>query len=492
MSKEWATVAILVVFLLAILGFRSYISADKNIGADTYAVPDATEDGDGADPNDPIRRKVLEIRSAREAAAEKGEVTEDDEGWSTRKPTEVPVYDTDEFLKDEQEDEVAQNEFLPKLEEFTPLEPMAVRAMRTRLMDRVTFGGALTIRIHEGGAELPIQEAGDEGLKVQPPGGEATLVPWRDVSIPALYGAVKADLPNAKGDMPAEELIHLSQLADMAMQKEDASEFLTRALELKPELKEIAERGPVVELDKRILNEYSWPWDDPTDPEPANSLADDSPSILHAYRYMRTVGLEELQKGAIHNPQYAAILKRPAEFRGRTIRLEARYVKRFKSMRITKVAGYQEAGIRDIDFCFVVDAHVRGIYLVSAPQDLRQFGDSDIVTLTGVYIRRWPYIRHGVWKWVPWIAALSVEEFEVAPIKGWKTATYLLVTGAGIVFVVIAYFARRDSKEGVVARGKLTRMRTGRDHIRRKVAEAVASEKKDEDSAGEPKPGGEG
>jgi len=488
MTGQYGSLAILVVFLLAILGFRSYITADKNIVNYGDAVPDAIEEAPESATDDPIRAKVLELREKRkkadEEARKRGEeptmVPENAGETDTnyREPTEVPVVEAEEMIKQEEKEDAAANTFLPQLEEFLPLEPMPVLAWRARVVEEVLKTKlAFTVDEDEDEGELVVADADADGLTVKDAEGAKRTIAWSDLADEDLYELAKCETASGRRDVPAGEWLHLSQLAGMVGEKEDERAYRAKALELDASLAEAAAAGPQIALDFRVLNEYSWAWDDLMDPANANNLIDDTPSIIHTYRYMRTVGMDELREGALHNPQYSKVLKNAPKYRGKAVRLEARYVKRFKSIRLTRVKQHRDAGIRDLDFCFVVDAHVRGIYLVSAPQDMRQFADSDIVTLTGVYVRRWPFIRHGRWKWVPWIAALKVEKFEIAPIKGWRTATYLLVTGAAIVFVVIFYFARRDSKEGLEAREKLTRLRSGRDHIRRKVAEAMAARK---------------
>jgi hypothetical protein len=487
-SREWTTLIALVVFLLAILGFRSYIGADKSLSRHAQAVSDVGDDDPGGDASDPNRKAVLKLRAeqrARAAAAEQaGE--QPDEGWRQLDPQVIPLQDAVDMLEGDRQDEAEASTFLPPLSKFRPLEPMPVLAMRARVADAVNFGAKLKLAVPGGADALALTSADGSGLTAAAADGSEKKIAWADVSEAALFDLARAEAESGRRDPSATEWLHLSQLAGMVGAADAAGAYRAKALALDATLEAAAAKGAEVSLDVRVLNECSWPWDDPMDPEPANNLTDDTPSIVHVYRYMRTVGLPALRAVAVRNPEYAKVLRQPAEYRGKVIRLEARYVKRFKSMRLTGVADHADAGVQDLDFGFVVDAHVRGIYLVSAPQDLREFADSDIVSLTGVYIRRWPYIRHGVWKWVPWIAALKIEKFEIAPIEGWRTATYLLVAGAAIVFAVIAYYGLRDSKEGLAAREKLTRMRTGRDHVRRKVAEAMAAGKLDAPPTGAP------
>jgi hypothetical protein len=366
---------------------------------------------------------------------------------------------------------------------------MAVLVWRTRVLDYVSSGKSLPCTIPGEVDARTAVGADAAGLLVEKADGAKEKLPWPDVTHEMLLGLARAEADVNAARLDAEEWMHLGHLASLAGDAAARATYTRKAVEMDSALAEPAGSPPEVELDTRILDEYSWTWDILRDPEPATDLTDDAPSIFHTYRYMRTVGLEKLQEKALHNPPYAPLVNRPAEYRGKTIRFEARYVKRFKSMRLTGKKGSRSAGIRDLEFCFVLDARVRGgIYLLSVPQDLKEFADSDIVTFTGVYVRRWPYLRQGAWKWVPWVAAHSLRPFEIGPVKGWRTMTFLLVAGALALFGVLAYFARRDAREGLQARDKLTRMRGGRDHIRRKVAEAVAGGSAGGGASGSPPP----
>lgn len=494
MGKEWVTLAILAAALLGLLAFRGLIKAGRKMTPPQYAVPDASEDMPKPDPTDPIRRAVLERRRKEmaEPASQQEAGPEDQarvrpiaeektiEPWRERSPEEIPLSDALWLRRTELEEEKERGEFLPMLENFTPLEPEPVRAWRQRIMEAVESGAKLSLRSRK------VVDASLEGLGLESDSGGQQKLLWGDLSHGEMY-ALALDVYRAKAvELNPLDVLFLGQLAEIAGQTSDSQKFREEAVAADEKLKELATSPPRVTLDFRILDQFSWAWDDPQNPEPANSLWDDAPSIFHVYRYMRTIGPEALRKSALKDPKYGELLNRPAENRGRAISLIARFVKRFKSMRWTKYDGHVQAGIRDLDFCFIVDTHVRGIYLVSAPQDLRGFTDSDIVSVTGIYVRRWPYLRHGEWRWVPYIAALSVERYELPPIKGLGLAKTLLVIGAVGLFVVIFVLARKDTRQGADVRERLSRLRGGREHIRRKVEEISGNTGASKDEA----PGG--
>jgi len=507
-GREWVTLAVLAATLLALLAFRGLIRAGRTIDRSTHAVPDAAEISPRPDPTDPIRREVLARKQAeavqpapdsrerpptspKETPAESGPAAAEGprgpggparvvaaeapepRGWGgERSPAEIPVLDSKWLHDTERAEEAERAAFLPMLEKFTPLEPEPILAWRQRIAERVESGAALVLP--SPGGDRRVVGASPEGLELESPGGPRQNLAWGELSVAELYSLAKAAAEVRAGEEKALDVLFLAQLAELAGRASEAADLRAKAVALDSSLAEAAAQPARVALDLRVLDQFSWAWDDLQTPEPANSLADDAPSILHVYRYMRTVGMEKLRASSNRNPKYGELLNRPAENRGKAITLIARFVKRFKSMRFTKHKEHLEAGIQDLDFCFIVDTHVRGIYLVSAPQDLRGFTDSDIVLVTGVYIRRWPYMRHGEWRWVPYLAALSVEKYELPPIKGLRFAVTLLVIGAVGLFAVLFVFARRDARGGSELRERLSRLRGGREHIRRKVAEAVS------------------
>ena len=180
------------------------------------------------------------------------------------------------------------------------------------------------------------------------------------------------------------------------------------------------------------------------------------------------------------------LLYKPTGNRGRVFKIRGGFIRRYKSVRWSKDPAHADAGLRDLEFCFLRDTEERaGIYLVSAPQDVRGFKSSDFVGVTGVYVRRWPYQKpNGRWRWVPWIAGMSIRKIDIPPPKGWGAFIFVLLAAGLAGGVILFLAARRDWRDGVVARDRLhARRRGGRDRVRRKVGEAMRAS---DASAGEP------
>jgi len=96
-----------------------------------------------------------------------------------------------------------------------------------------------------------------------------------------------------------------------------------------------------------------------------------------------------------------------------------------------------------------------------------------MVRFTGVYVRRWPYLSQGQWKWIPWIVALAMEEVEIAPSRGLQIVGMGILVAAVVGVILIFLYARHDARSAAKAREhRVARSRAQRDRIRRKVAEA--------------------
>jgi hypothetical protein len=297
------------------------------------------------------------------------------------------------------------------------------------------------------------------------------------------------EVARLEGPRPrAKDALYLAHLAEMAGRPAEAARHRAKALELDPRLSEEMDAPPGVTLDYLLMEDNCWIWDDLNSPEPANNLTDDALAVFHAYRYMRTLGQERLEKTALRQPGYEEMLSRSEEFRGRVVSVRGRYVKWHKSIRWTGRPEHVAAGLRDLDFCFVLDSEGKGVYLVAVPHETASLKDSDIVNFTGLYMRRWSFYKGGRWHWRPWVVALELEPLAIEEGAG---LTWLLLGVLGVVIVsafVMFVAARRESKEDRELREKRLTMRRGeRDRIRRKVADAVAG---DAGGPGKDPPGG--
>ena len=293
-------------------------------------------------------------------------------------------------------------------------------------------------------------------------------------------------------DALALDFLHLSRLASAAGQASDSAEHSERALALDPLLEDEAGGRASKSLDRWLLENESWAWD-PDDPsgadvQTANDLAGDAEAVLHIYRYMRTLGPERLVRAAFEEPSYPRLLNLPRQTRGRVYRAECGFIRRLKTMRLTRRPEHVDAGVQEIDFLYLSakdspGGRTRyGIYLVCVPHETH-FRQGDFLSLTGVYLRRWPFKKpNGNWRWIPWIVASRIETIEVRGTKGWDSFIFALL-GLGAAGAVVLFFAARREWRGLVAnRDRLNaRRRGGRNMIRRKVAGAMAGlEKKDE------------
>jgi len=300
----------------------------------------------------------------------------------------------------------------------------------------------------------------------------------------------RSALPSEKEtdrDALALDFLHLSRLASASGLASDSAEYSARALALDPLLEAEAAGHASRSLDRWLLENESWAWD-PDDPsgadvQTANDLAGDAEAVLHIYRYMRTLGPERLARAALEEPSYPRLLNLPRQTRGRVYRAECGFIRRFKTMRLMKRPEHVDAGVQEVDFLFLSakdspGGRTRyGIYLVCVPHETR-FRQGDFLSLTGVYLRRWPFKKpNGNWRWIPWIVASKIETIEVRGTKGWDSFIFALL-GLGAAGAVVLFFAARREWRGLVAnRDRLhARRRGGRNMIRRKVAGAMAEQ----------------
>ncbi|MHC5058049.1 MAG: hypothetical protein ACYTKD_25595, partial [Planctomycetota bacterium] len=239
-------------------------------------------------------------------------------------------------------------------------------------------------------------------------------------------------------------------------------------------------------LDRWLLENKSWTWDpedtSSADVRTANVLAGDMKAVLHVYRYMRTLGPERLARAAQPEPSYARLSNLPRHTRGRVYNIECGVIRHHMTMRLTRRPEHLDAGVQQLDFLFLSAKDSPGgktrlgIYLVCVPRETR-FRQGDFLSVTGVYLRRWPFQKpNGRWRWIPWIVASKIEKIEVTGTKGWGAFMYVLLAlgAAGAVALFLA--ARREWRELTESRDRLhARRRGGRNMIRRKVAGAMAA-----------------
>jgi hypothetical protein len=325
------------------------------------------------------------------------------------------------------------------------------------------------------------------GLSAQTPDGQKRTFAWKDVPAAALRELARGLESPAEAKGRALDLLHLSRVAAEAGGSSEAAELEQKALAADPLLADEIKGRLAISLNGQILDEYSWAWD-PADltalqlrdaekiSRDANNLTDDAPSVFHVYRYMRTLGPRRVAEVARRNPNYMKLLYRPRGNRGRVFKIRGGFIRRYKRIEWTKVPEHTDAGVRDLEFCFLRDTEERaGIYLVSVPRDTRSFKSSDFVSVTGVYVRRWPYQKpNGRWRWIPWIAGMSVRKIDIPPPKGWGAFIFVLLAAGLAGGVILFLAARREWRDGMAARDRLhARRRGGRDRVRRKVAEAM-------------------
>ena len=495
-TREKVQLAVMAALVLVILGWwaaQRAKKADQKPTEAPYAVEDMAED-DGTsllsrDAVTKLKDKVegKDAEGAEPASGEDGEKNLGFGKWREKTVDEISPEEKDWALEAGRAEEAERAKFLPMLADFKPLEPDAVYAYRTRVMNRVPVKAQASFTLPDGpDVRHEVVKADGSGLTARRPDGTERKFTWDEVPVESLYamGEQIAVLDGPRADV--KDAFFLAQLAALAGEPDEAAKYRERTVELDPELAGRVPSEPTTSIDSGVLGEFSWPWDDPMRPTPreASSIRGDAPSIFHVYRYARTLGPEKLAAQAERPTKYELLQRRPVNYRGRVYTIKGRFIRRYKSTRWTQIDGHEEAGIQDIDFCFVRGAQWSGIYLVSVPQDTREFGSSDMIRFTGVYIRRWPYLSHGKWEWIPWIAALDMEKVEIAPSRGIRIIG-MSILGVTIVGVIVAFFfARRESKQAAAGRDhRVARQRAQRDRIRRKVSEAGK-----EDDAGK-KPG---
>jgi len=508
-GSDWKSLAMLGVSLMAILAFWSLSRARKNLGREPEApVVDAGDFGDGQgtglDSREVLeyRRQVLRKMEARRAEAAEAagpgpvlaaEAPPEDalpDGalgpWEGRVPELVSPPDQAWLANEERREEAADAEFLPLLSEFKPLPYDAVRYFRAALYERVPAGKRPAFSLpSEAGTTRTVVDVSREGIVAEMPGGEKKEIAWDDVPDEAMYelalGVAKLDGESAS----ATDALYLGQLAGLLGRDEEAAVHLKKAVDLDPDLAARTAGPQELSLNREVMDEFCWAWDDQTNPSAANSLTADGPAVFHAYQYMRTLGAARLERMAEHDPDYGKLLRFPRAAFGRVFRIEARFVKRYMMIRWTKDPEHLDAGVRTLDLCFVVDTGgASHIYLVSSAADTRRLRDGDMVIVTGVYMRRWPHRVGAGWKWRPWIAALDMKKVEIPPDPTVR-ALIAVVAGAAIIGTVIIFLAaRRESKDSLEARERLTaRRRAGRDRIRRKVEAAEEAKSTGESGA---------
>ena len=306
----------------------------------------------------------------------------------------------------------------------------------------------------------------------------------------ALYDAARA-LVDERSASPLEkesdrdalalDILHLARLASAAGMESDSADYAARAVALDPTLEEEAAGGATKGLDRWLLENESWAWDpddmNRADAQTANDLAGDAKAVLHIYRYMRTLGDERLARAAQEEPSYARLLNLPRQTRGRIYRAECGLIRSHTTMRFTKRPDHVDSGVQEVEFLFLsAKDSPGGIYLVCVPRATR-FRQGDFLSVTGVFLRRWPYQKpNGKWRWIPWVVASKVEKIKLRGTKGWGAFIFVLLGLGGVGAIALFFAARREWRELTASRDRLhSRRRGGRNMIRRKVAGAMAA-----------------
>ena len=365
---------------------------------------------------------------------------------------------------------------------------LRIRAARVHFRERLTESAAeARLSFSPGGQRYSATGTTTTGLSAETPDGQKRTFAWKDVPAEALRELARGLEPPAGDRGRALDLLHLSRIAAEIGGSSEAAELEGEALALDPLLLDEIRGRPEISLNEAILDEYSWSWDpenltaaqlrdEERTSRDANNLTDDAPSVFHVYRYMRTLGPRRAAEIAQRKPSYMALLYRPRGNRGRVFTIRGGFIRRYKSVRWSKDPAHADAGLRDLEFCFLRDTEEgAGIHLVSVPRDLRGFKSSDFVSVTGVYIRRWPYQKpNGRWRWIPWIAGMSIRKIDIPPPRGWGAFIFVLLAAGFAGGVILFLAARREWRDSVAARDRLhARRRGGRDRIRRKVGEAM-------------------
>lgn len=547
------TLVVMAALVLGILAFWALGRARKRMDRDVPPPPGEASETLTVEDNDPIKREVMRNRDRDLAKPGAAAAAGQDEGEGEAPARDVTPEDRIWLQEQMEADEAERAKFLPMLDEFTPLEYDAVRAFRALMQDRVPSGFRPKLAPPAGGGERTVVDAGPRGLTLEAPGGERTDLAWGDLSVGEAFRIAREmtppDAPKARArhlvylaqlatlageprdasefrseaaalhfraalgegapeeakalfetarslvdarsaspperesdrDALALDILHLSRLASSAGLTSDGAEYAAQAVALDPLLEdEVAGRASRL-LDRWLLEDESWAWDpDDTsgaDVRTANDFAGDARAILHLYRYMRTLGPDRLARAARDDPSYERLLGLPRQTRGRIYRAECGFIKRHTTMRFTKRPEHLDAGIRELDFLFLsAKDSPGGIYLVCVPYETR-FKQGDFLSVTGVYLRRWPYQKpSGKWKWIPWIVASKIEKIEIRGVKGWGAFIFVLL-GLGAAGAIALFFAaRREWRELTASRDRLHARRLGgRDMIRRKVAGAMAA-----------------
>jgi hypothetical protein len=483
-TREKVQLAVMAALVLVILGW--WVAREKKADQRPAEAPYIVEDMAEAERKSLVKREevlaLMDRREGEKAAAEGDGAAREQEKvdpglapWKYRGADEIDPGDYETILREERAEEAKRAEFRPMLEEFKPLEPDAVRVYRAKVVDRVpSRGKPVLVLPAEPEVRYTAEKADGKGLTASRPDGAERKFTWDDIPAESLY-ALGKQVAVVEGPRANEkDAFFLAQLAVLAGKPEEAEGYFKRTVEIKPDLVGKVSREPTTSLDYRILDIHSRSADETTRPMEATSVREDAPSIFHVYRYMRTIGPEGLAEVVSPLTRYELLQRRPRDHEWRLYTIKGRFMRRYKSTRWTGIEGHEEAGIQDIDFCFVRGARWSGIYLVSVPQDTQEFGSTDMVRFTGVYVRRWPYrVGPGEWNWIPWIAALDLEKVEMAPPRGIQLIGTAILALTVVGVIVVFFYARRESKQAAAGREhRVARQRAQRDRIRRKVAEA--------------------
>lgn len=275
-----------------------------------------------------------------------------------------------------------------------------------------------------------------------------------------------------------------------------------------PEFAPRPEFEPLEQMDREFLENYTW---DHTQQIPgtenilnrvklrkqSHDLMNDYPALLHAVRYLRTLekagSSPEGGFAPIPAKDYMELITTPYNDRGRPVAIAGRCHEIFNTYELpddehTKAAGAQRLSaiyFRDVDV--LRDPYMRKdkrdlghkteskVYLVVSPHDLRPFLRRRLVSINGVFIRRWPPDPNRDF-WLPVIVTLLPTEQEVTE----GSSGLVLKIVLAVIILLIGGLLLFGQRERAVKRKKKRRLQP---EAQDKQKAPASDEQKAEDKA---------